>query len=123
MTSLPLTSAELAQCRTVANQFLAGTAVLQTMGTVSDGQGGYTETWTAASTVGGRVAFELLRGGELERAGRLASTGNWVLTVAANTSVNATDRVVYNGGTFEVSEVLTMVPYEVSRRVRLLKIV
>jgi hypothetical protein len=122
MSVLPLGNAELVQARAVANKFLQGTAVVLTQSLAADGQGGFTDTYVASGTVAARLAYERLRGGEAPAAGRLIEMGNWVLTVPAGTSVGETDRVRFDSVVYEVTEVLTMTPVEVSRRVRLKEI-
>ena len=116
---LPLSTSELVQMRGVADVALPGTAVIHTATKASDSQGGYTWTYAAASTVDARLAFENLRGGEAITAGRLAELGNWILTVPAHTTLDEDDRVVFDTVTYEVTEVLTWVPWEISRRARL----
>lgn len=119
MSSIPLSSAELKQCRDIADQYLPGTAILLSQTTVSDGQGGYVDSYAASGTVDARLAFEKLRGGEAAVAGRLAEVGSWILTVPANSSLEETGRVTFNSVTYDVVEVLTRTPEEVSRRIRL----
>jgi head-tail adaptor len=104
------------------NDTLPGTAVIHSRTTTADGQGGYTQTFAASATVDARLSPEALRGGELAAGGRLAEVSPWILTVAAETSLDETMRVVYNSATYEVVEVLTRTPWELSRRVRLTEV-
>jgi hypothetical protein len=123
MPSLPLSTGDIASCRHVADAFLPGTAVILTQGMTSDGQGGYVDAYNASGTVAARLASERLRGDvESSAGGRLAEVGSWVLTVPAGTTVGETDRVRFDSIVYEVSEVLTRVPEEISRRVRLKEI-
>ena len=116
---LELTSGELRQMRTELGYTLPGTAVIQTRTLTADGQGGQVQTYAAASTVDARLSPESLRGMEGELAGRIAEVSPWILTVAAETAITEADRGVYNTVTYEVSEVPTRTPWELSRRVRL----
>lgn len=108
--------------RHTADTYLAGTAVIHTATKTADGQGGYTWTYAASGTVDARLSPEQLRGGENAVGSRVAEVAPWILTVPASTSIDEDDRVVYNGVTYEVSEVLTWVPWEISRRVRLMEV-
>lgn len=122
MPDLPLTAGELASMRTSLNSFLAGTAILHTLTVTSDGQGGQNESWAASGTVDARLAPDPVRGSEAVLAGRVAEVSSWILTVPAHTTIVETGRVVYDGVTYEVDEVLTRVPEEIGRRVRLREI-
>lgn len=98
-----LSAGELHSMRQTANQALAGTAVIHRAATVSDGQGGETQTWAAAGTVVCNLAPVTRRSGdENVIADRLTSQPWWYLTVPALTDVGYPDRVVAGGGTFEV---------------------
>lgn len=123
MPDLPLSTAELVQMRHTADTYLAGTAVIHTATKTADGQGGYTWTYAATGTVDARLSPEDQRsGGEPIVGSRVAEVAPWILTVPASTSIDEDDRVVYNTVTYEVSEVLTCIPWEISRRVRLMEV-
>lgn len=122
MADLPLTQGEIATMRSTVDSYLAGTAVLLQPAVVSDGQGGYTDSFTAAGTVDARLAPEMLRGQERELAGRVAEVSYWILTLPASTAIAETWRVTYDQVTYEVEEVMTRVPEELARRVRLREI-
>jgi hypothetical protein len=119
---LPLSEGELVQMRAELSQTLPGTAVIHTATKASDGQGGFTWTYSPSGTVAARLSPEALRGGEQEIGGRIAEVGQWILTVPRGTTIDEDDRVVYDGVTYEVSEVLTREPWEISRRVRLTEV-
>lgn len=119
---LPLTDAELVQMRQVANVALPGTAIIQSATKASDGQGGYTWTYADSGTVAARLAFETLRGTEGIVGSRIAETSPWILTLPAATTIGEDSRVVFDSVTYEVVEVLTWSPWEVSRRVRLMEV-
>lgn len=122
MADLPLTQGEIATMRSTVDSYLAGTAVLLQPAVVSDGQGGQIESFAAAGTVDARLAPEMLRGQERELAGRVAEVSYWILTLPAATTITETWRVTYDQVTYEVEEVMTRVPEELARRVRLREI-
>lgn len=119
---LALTDGELVQMRTEVDLTLPGTAIIQTRTTGADGQGGYIQTYAASATVDARLSPEGLRGMEGEMAGRVAEVSPWILTLPAETSITETARVVYNSVTFEVVEVMSRTPWELSKRVRLMEV-
>lgn len=119
---LELSNRELVEMRGEVDLTLPGTAVIHTRTTATDGQGGYIQTYAASSTVDARLSPEGLRGAEGELAGRVAEVSPWILTLPAETSVVETSRVVFNSQTFEVTEVLSRTPWELSKRVRLMEV-
>lgn len=117
---IPLSVEELVGMRGELNVTLPGTAIIRRHTVASDGQGGETWVYSGAGTVSARLSPETsLRQAEAEIGGRMAETSSWILTVPAHTDINETDQVIYDSVTYEVSEVLTRVPWEISRRVRL----
>lgn len=94
--------------------YLPGTAVIQTATRASDGQGGQTFTYAAASTVDARLSPVF--GGEAELASRISERNAYVLTIPWETSIDADDRVVYDSVTYEVLQVRDRTPWELSRR-------
>ena len=115
MPDLALSAGELASMRHTVNSYLAGTAVIHTRSTVSDGQGGQIETYAAAGTVSALLAP--LTGSEMEIASRLAAESSHMLTVPSTSTVAVTDRVVYASRTYEVTLVKAWTPYAIHRRV------
>ncbi len=110
--------------RNTVNAFLAvaGTAVIYTVAQTSDGQGGFTEGFTASGTVAARVAaasVDQFGGQELQVGGRYSEIGSRVMTVPYNTTVSTTNRVVFNSTTYEVVEVYDRTPETLAVRVRL----
>ena len=122
MPMIPLSAGELAQMRADLDVSLPGTAIIQTAAKVHDGQGGYDWTYTASGTVSARLSPEQLRGGEAIVGERIAEVQSWILTLPAHTTIDEDDRVLFDAVVYEVSEVLTRVPWEISRRVRLMEI-
>lgn len=121
MADLPLTAGELAAMRSTSQAFMTGTAIISVATRASDGQGGQTWTYAASGTVDARLAY-VKGGSEAELGGRVAEVSGLVLTVPAHTSIDEDDRVAYNSVTYEVEEVLTRVPEEIARRVRVREI-
>lgn len=117
-----LTADELAAMRATVEDALPDTAQVQRRTLVSDGAGGYTESWSTVATVACRVA----RGGQLPQerviAERLTTTSIWTLTLPALTDVTAADRIVVASRTFEVVDVGARSD-EVARRVVCMEVV
>ena len=90
--------------RQTLQSHLPGTAVIHTATDTTDGQGGYTQAFAAASTVAARLAPT--KGDERIMAGRLAEVQQYTLTVPDTTTVAAANRVVYGGVTYEVASVM-----------------
>lgn len=106
--------------RTVAEQALPGTAVIQSGTLASDGGGGWTETFTASGTVSCRVAP--VTGVENEVGDRVAAESQYVITLPAETTVETDDRIVVAGVTYNVTAVRDR-SWEVTRRVEAEKVV
>lgn len=118
-----LTSSEISLMRDTIEQALPGSAVIQTATRTSDGQGGWIPTYSASGTVAARLSPEgNLRGEEPEIAGRIGEVANLILTIPAETTITANDRVTYDGDTFEVVEIRDRTPWELSRRVRVVQV-
>lgn len=98
-----LTAGELAAMQAVQNRALPGTVVIERYGLTADGMGGYTEAWTAAGTVTGRIYPAA--GSERVTGGQPVSVAQWQGTFPVGTSLSAKDRVRYAGRTFEVTAV------------------
>lgn len=124
MPDLPISEGELHSFRHTVDTFLAGTAVIQGRTATTGAAGGQIDNWAALTggTVKARLAPEQFRGGERVLAGRVVEVTNWILTLPAHTPISESNRVVYDSRTYQVVEVLTRVPEEVSRRVRLVEV-
>lgn len=122
MPDLPLTDGELHSMRHTIDAYLPGTAVILTAARSRDRAGGQDWVYAAAGTVDARLSPEMLRASEGPLAGRVAEVGRWILTVPASTTIDEDDRVTYASVTYDVSEVLTRAPWELSRRVRLVEV-
>lgn len=99
-----LTAAELSAMRSDVADSLPGTAIISRPTTASDGMGGVTATFAAAGTVACRMEPSQTDATESESGGRSVMASPWVLHVPHDTDLNATDRIVYDGGTYEVVE-------------------
>jgi hypothetical protein len=106
--------------RVELEQTLPGTAIISPRTLLLDGQGGETWSYAAGGTFPARLSPESsLRQAEAVAAGRVAEMSSWMLTLPAGTLITETDQVLYDGVTYEVNEVMTRVPWELSRRCRL----
>ena len=117
-----LSSADIEGMRTVLEDtVLPGTVVFYTRARVADGQGGWTNTYTAAGTVAARLDY---RSDQEERAeaGGLKSIQNYVLTTPHDTAIADTGRIVYDGGTFEVTASLPQEPWTLCERTEVVRI-
>ena len=98
-----LSTAELAQLRSDAGDYLPDTCTIQTVAKTSDGMGGWTEVWSDTYTsVDCRLAPEQTAQSEGIAGGQIAAITRWVLTVAYNQAINETMRVVHDSETYEV---------------------
>lgn len=113
--TLLLSNGQIASMRTTLERTLPDTAVVSRPTNVSDGAGGWTQTWATVATVACRVAVP--SGGEVVIAGKLDAVGTWTITLPALTDVAAADRIAVGARTFEVSLVLRPRSWELSRRV------
>ena len=102
--------------RSTLEASLPDTAQVQRKTLVSDGAGGYTESWSTVATVACRVSPSGRSPEERVIAERLAATSVWTITLPALTDVTVADRIVVGARTFEVVGVLARTE-EISRRV------
>lgn len=90
-----------AECALVLDQ----TATIQRNTPVSDGRGGFTESWGTAGTVACHV---LPRQGQTTLEGdRPVSVTLWEILLPVGTNVTARDRLVIGGETYEISDLDT----------------
>ena len=98
-----LTAAELVAMRSVEEEIMSSTCVIERATYAADGMGGRTETWAAIGT----VACDLYPQRRIERekamGGQIASASLWFVTVPTTTSVLARDRLLIDSRTFEVT--------------------
>lgn len=102
-----LSAADLAAMRATLTECLPDIAEVQRLTRVSDGMGGFTETWATVATVPCRLAPSGNTPVEQVVAERVTDRVLWTITLPAQTDVTATDRVVVGARTFEVVGVLS----------------
>ena len=83
------------------DRLLWKTVDIQRATKVSDGAGGYTETWNSLAIVDGGIAA--MSGMEQWQSDRLESTSKWRLLIAYWGELFATDRVVIDGRAYNIS--------------------
>lgn len=115
----PLTSHDLQQARVDLDGVLPGTAVLWRAGTVSDGRGGWVDSWTAQGTCS--AVMHPLGGqrpdaSEERYAEQLRGRQGYILTVPAGETLDEAMRVTYEGTDVLVVGVTEWGPNRISRR-------
>lgn len=98
-----LSDAELTAMRADLGSLLPDTCVIKAYATTVDGQGGFTESWTAAGTVACRM--DSTSGQRSTVADSTRSFSGFVLTVPFDTDIGETDQVVHGGYTYNVMAV------------------
>lgn len=116
-----LTAGELAQMQATQTAALPGTVVIERYALTADGMGGYSEAWTAAGTVQGRI-YPASGGSERVTGGQPASSVQWWGTFPVGTSLTAKDRLRYAGRTFEVLAVNNGEMWQTAVRAELLSL-
>lgn len=107
--------------RTISNQALPDSCVVQGQTFVSDDGGGGSTTWTASGTFDCRVApVQPTMTGEDMYGGRITPESEFVFTFPAGTDVDEQDRLIYLGGTYNVSAVRDR-SWEITTRVEAVK--
>lgn len=105
----------LARLRRVANANMNESATVSRPTRVSDGLGGYTETWATASTLSCR-RLSTLSQAEQRIAERLSVVRPWIVQAPALSDVRESDRLVIGSDTLEVVHVAAS-SWEAVRRV------
>lgn len=97
---------DLSFMRETQTDALPGTAVIQGTVSTSDGQGGYYEGWSALGTVPARL-YPVNRRAYAEGIGgaQLISETTWHITMPWDTVVDARNRVLMEGRTWEIVSV------------------
>ena len=97
-------SSELTDMRTVVDTSLPDTVSIERVtGWTSDGHGGRTPGSTTSTDSVARI--RPLSGEELVAAQRIAAEATWRATFPWNVDIAVTDKVVFNGSTYEVVHV------------------
>lgn len=100
---------------TVQTETLTDVAVISRFTSVSDGQGGSTDTYAPFGTVDGHVSP--LGGREAEIAAGVAEQSQWVITLPAQTAVDEKDQVAIGGRVYEIDTVRAPRTLELACRV------
>jgi hypothetical protein len=97
------TTGELAQLKVDSRKAMPDTATIMRP-TYTNGPGGQTPTFATIGTTPCRLTASVLSGGsEQMAAGQLASTVAYMLTVPADTDIQARDQIKVGTSTFEVN--------------------
>lgn len=116
-----LSNSDLTYMREAIENLLPGTCNILEITQTSDGQGGFTESWgTATATVSCRL--DALRGEEILQGGAVQPQHRYVLTLAQDETIAATNRVEIGSDTFSVISVDDDKSWAASRRVYLERI-
>mgnify|MGYP000871490242 FL=1 len=100
-----LTASELTALRNTQAQTLTETATIQRKTTVSDGAGGFSDTWATVGSAKCRVAPGGTGTAQL-LAGKLNEKSGWRITLPQGTDVIEADRIEVDSRSFEVLSVL-----------------
>ncbi len=118
-----LTQPELTQMRMTAEAALPSRGQIQRRTLTPDGYGGQTETWDALPLVSCRIHRDKTKTPEREQAGVITAIGDFILTLPWNAVIEAKDRIVINGTTYEIGEPVTDTSWRITRRLRAQKVV
>ena len=103
---MSLSTLELAQLRSDANDYLPDICTLQTVARTADDYGGWDEAWSNTYTsVACRLAVMPLNRPEGMDGSALSSLTRWLFAVPYNQAIDATMRVVHDSVTYEVEAV------------------
>lgn len=99
-----LTAAELSAMRSVEEEIMSSTCVVERATYAADGMGGQRETWAAVGTVACDL-YPINSRADRERygGGQMLSTGGWFVTMPTTANVLARDRLLIDSRTFEVT--------------------
>lgn len=121
-----LDATELAAMRAVGLDSLPDTCSILRSTTSSDGRGGTEDVWAAVYTaVPCRMApIASTQSGAIEDniAGRIAGENVWTLTLGWDQDIATSDRVLYDGRTFEISYIGADRSWQIVKRVGLVEL-
>ncbi len=100
MPSTLLSASELADIRSATETLFPQSCIISALTEVSDGQGGYTQSWVASGTVDCRLIAKA--GGERMLAGQIAATGSYMLTVPHDAAISVDNRATIDGVNYRV---------------------
>ncbi len=115
-----LPSRQLDRIRADLESTLPGTVVVSSHGTVSDGHGGWSDTFTAVGTV--PAVLHPTDASEERYAEQLQGRQGYVLTIGHEQPLEEGWRVTYDGGTFDVVGVWEWGPRRISRRATVVRV-
>jgi len=113
---MSLSALELAQMQADADDYMPDTCVIYDPTVTIDAMGGQSMSWTAAATVPCRLA-PLSGLGEVINGAQITSVTSWVLTIAHDRAIDATERVATGGDTYQVESVEDQHSNRTARRV------
>ena len=120
--SSTLTTAEIAQMRAdVEDLVLPDKGYILTLSQVSDGQGGFTDTWGTA-TAYTKCRLDYLSGMEAVFGGALKPYSGWNLTVPYSGTLTTQHRFYLNGDTYAVVELDTDKSWNLFVRAKVVKV-
>lgn len=117
-----LTEAEISRMRMTAEAILPDRGQIQRRTLTPDGYGNQTETWNALAWVNCRIHRDDAKMPEREQAGVITAIGDFDLTVPWNAAIEAKDRIVINGTTYEIVEPVTDTSWRITRQLRAQKV-
>lgn len=91
-----------ARLRAALNRTLSTSATIMRKAQVADSTGGYTDSYTAVSTVLCSFSRSQITPIERENAVQVLAISFWNFVFPAETDIRTTDRIVVSGRTFEV---------------------
>ena len=113
---MSLSTLELAQLRSDADDYMPDTCDIQTVTRTVDAYGGWTEAWADTyETVSCRLAALTTTRPEGIDGSELGSFTRWLLAVPYNQTVDATMRVVHSSVTYEIEAVDDLQSHRASR--------
>jgi len=120
--SSTLTTAEIAQMRAdVEDVVLPDKGVILSVTQVSDGQGGFTDTWgTAYRNV--KCRLDYVSGMETVYGGAVRPFSGWALTLPYDTTITTNNRFLLNGDTYSIIELDTDKSWNLFIRARVEKL-
>jgi head-tail adaptor len=97
-----LTASDLAFMRSFQTALMDDSIAVQRATLTADGYGGRDESWATVETVAGRLARVNERATEAATGGQVTSVTRWFATMPMGTTVNAGDRLLIKGRTWEI---------------------
>ena len=115
-----LSTTDLKYMRSSIEELLPGTCYILSTTLVSDGAGGFTETWGTAGTADCRL--DARSGGERTQGASIQPVFSYMLTVPHDTTIAENNRVEVDSETFTVTSIDAGKSWDASLRVTLERI-